>query len=154
MRWQQDMQVKLRSRYKRLYTAGGTGLAQEIDLVTSWIAGQPALMYAIDEARLCEKAPDPDEWMTAGAPRGMWEWPTKTEAGRAIFAWDLLQHISASSQPIHQFLFVFSAEKTFDQKARDFSERKLAQPLFDYLDEKIGDGSKRSLRPGEVRQAA
>jgi hypothetical protein len=140
MRWQQDLQVKLRSRYKRLYTAGGAGIAHEIDLVTSWIAGQPALAYAIDEARLSEKTPDPDEWLTAEAQRGMWEWPTRTEAGRAVFAWDLLQYISASSQPIHQFLYVFSTEKTFDQKARDFTER-VAQPLFDYLDEKVGGSS-------------
>jgi hypothetical protein len=141
MRWRQDLQVGLRSRYRRLYTATGTGLAHEIDLVTSWIAKQPSLMYLVQEARSVESTPDPEEWLaTATARRGDWEWPTKTEAGRAVFIWDVLQHISASSQPILQFLFIFSDSQTLNEMARDFAEQ-VAQPLVDYLDEQIGEGT-------------
>ncbi len=140
MRWRQDLQVRLRDRYRRLYTATGSGLAHEIDLVTDWIAGQRALTHALEEARLVEAPPDPAQWLATEAVRGRWSWPTKTEAGRAAFVWDLLQHISASNQPIHQFLFTFSASRTYDEQARDFAEQ-VAQPLIDYLDEQIAEGS-------------
>ncbi len=139
MRWQQDLQVKLRDRYKRLYTVSGGGLAHEIDLVVAWIAGQRALLYILEEARLVEAPPDPGKWLEE-ASRGQWDWPTKTEAGRAVLVWDLLRHISASTMPIHQFLFTFSDSGNFREQARDFVEQ-VVQPLIDYLTEQIGDGS-------------
>ena len=54
--------------------------------------------------------------------------------------WDVLRHISASTMPIHQFLFTFSDGRTINEQARDFVEQ-VVQPLIDYLSEKIGDGS-------------
>jgi hypothetical protein len=140
VRWQQDLQVKLRDRYKRLYTVSGGGLAHEIDLVVGWISTQRALGYILEEARLVEAPPDPEEWLAKEASRGLWDWPTKTEAGRAAFVWDVLRHISASTMPIHQFLFTFSDGRTINEQARDFVEQ-VVQPLIDYISEKIGDGS-------------
>ena len=57
MRWQQDLQVKLPDRYKRLYTVSGGGLTHEIDLVVGWISTQRALGYILEEARLVEGTP-------------------------------------------------------------------------------------------------
>jgi hypothetical protein len=140
VRWQQDLQVKLRDRYRRLYTVSGGGLAHEIDLVVAWISSQRALVYILDEARLTEAAPDAEQWLATKTSRGQWDWPTKTEAGRAVLVWDLLQHISASTMPIHQFLFTFSTSGNLNEQARDFVEQ-VAQPLIDYLVEQIGDSS-------------
>jgi hypothetical protein len=140
MRWRQDLQVKLRNRYRALYTADGYRIAHEIDLVVDWISGQPAFAYILEEARLAEVVPSYDEWASGLGNRGLWEWPTKTEAGRAIFVWELLRHISGSDQDIKRFLFVFSSETKFDAMARDFAEQ-VVRPLFDFLDEQIGDGS-------------
>jgi hypothetical protein len=140
VRWQQDLQVKLRDRYRRLYTVSGGGLAHEIDLVVAWISSQRALVYILDEARLAEAPPDAEQWLTTETSRGQWDWPTKTEAGRAVLVWDLLQHISASTMPIHQFLFTFSTSGNLNEQARDFVEQ-VAQPLIDYLVEQIGDSS-------------
>lgn len=140
MRWRQDLQVKLRNRYRALYTADGHRIAREIDLVVDWISGQPALAYILEEARLAETVPSYDDWASGLGHRGMWEWPTKTEAGRAIFVWGVLRHISASDKDIIQFLSVFSSEGKYDAMARDFAEQ-VVRPLFDYLDEQIGEGS-------------
>lgn len=140
MRWRQDLQVKLRNRYRALYTADGHRIAREIDLVVDWISSQPVLAYTLEEARLAEAVPGYDGWASGLRHRGLWEWPTKTEAGRAIFVWDLLRHISASDQDIIQFLSVFSSETKYDAMARDFAEQ-VVRPLFDYLDEQIGEGS-------------
>jgi hypothetical protein len=141
MRWQQDLQVKLRNRYRALYTADGYRIAHEIDLVVGWISSQPALAYILQEARTAEAVPGYDEWSASGfRARGLWEWPTTTEAGRAAFAWEVLSHISVSDQDILQFLSVLSSETKFDSMARDFAEQ-FARPLFDYLDEQIGQGS-------------
>jgi hypothetical protein len=140
MRWRQDLQVKLRNRYRALYTADGPRIAREIDLVVAWITAQPALGYILEEARLAETVPSYDEWTPGLRRRGLWEWPAKTEAGRAIFVWDLLRHVSASDRDIIQFLSVFSSETKYDAMARDFAEQ-VVRPLFDYLDEQIGEGS-------------
>jgi hypothetical protein len=140
MRWQQDLQIRLRNRYRALYTADGPRIAHEIDLVVAWIVGQPALAYILEEARLAETVPSYDEWASGLGHRGLWEWPTRTEAGRAIFVWDLLRHISASDQDIIRFLSVFSSDTKYDAMARDFAEQ-VVRPLFDYLDEQIGGGS-------------
>lgn len=140
MRWRQDLQVKLRERYRRLYTVAGQGLAHEIDLVVEWISNQSALRYSLDEARLIEAPPDAKQWLATETRRGRWSWPTKTESGRAVFIWELLQHISASSEPMQNFLFVFSSSGKIDEAARDFAEQGV-QPLIDYLSEQIGDCS-------------
>jgi hypothetical protein len=140
MRWRQDLQVKLRNRYRAMYTADGYRIAHQIDLVVDWISSKPALAYILDEARLAEAVPSYDEWSSSWAHRGLWEWPTKTEAGRAVLIWDVLRHISASDQPIFQFLAMLSSETKYDAQARDFAEQ-VVRPLFDYLDEQIGDGS-------------
>lgn len=140
MRWRQDLQVKLRNRYRALYTADAYRIARQIDLVVDWISNQPALAYILDEARLAEAVPSYDEWSCGWGHRGLWEWPTKTEAGRAVFIWDVLRHISASDQPIFQFLIMLSSETKYDAQARDFAEQ-FVRPLFDYLDEQIGEGS-------------
>lgn len=149
MRWRQDLQVKVRERYRRLYSAGGESLAQEIDLVAAWLSQQPALMYEIEEARLREVPPDPQEWLAAEARRGRWDWPTATEAGRAVFSWDLLRYISSSAPAINQWAFVLSSAQTMEEAARDVVQR-IFQPLFDYLGEQIGDGSSILYIPGAL----
>lgn len=140
MRWQQDLQVKLRNRYRSLYTADGYRIAHEIDLVVAWISSQPALTYILEEARLAETIPTYDEWIAGQTHRGLWDWPTKTAAGRAVFIWDLLRHISETDGDMVQFLSVLSTETQFDAMARDFTEQ-VVRPLFDYLEEQIGDSS-------------
>jgi len=140
MRWQQDLQVKLRNRYRSLYTADFHRIPREIDLVVAWISSQLALTYMLEEARLIEAIPTYDDWISAQHGRGLWEWPTKTEAGRAVFIWDLLRHMSESDQEIVQFLSALSGESKYDSMTRDFTEQ-VARPLFDYLEEQIGDGS-------------
>jgi hypothetical protein len=139
MRWRQDLQLKLRNRYRALYTATGGRSAQEIDLLVSWISSQPALMYILEEARLFGEAPNAGSWYTGRTARH-WDWPTKTESDRAVFIWDLLRHISASDQEIFQFFFMLTDASTYDDQAREFAEQ-IAQPLIDYLEEQIGEGS-------------
>ena len=97
-------------------------------------------MYILEQARLTETILTYDEWISDLPGRGIWEWPTKTEAGRAVFIWDLLRHISESDQQIVQFLSVLSGESKYDSMTRDFTEQVI-RPMFDYLEEQIGDSS-------------
>lgn len=139
MRWRQDLQVKLRERYRRLYSTSTQGLAQELDLVVAWISSQTALTSCLQEARQMEQIPAVEPWLL-GITRGHWEWPTKTEQGRAVFAWDLLLHISRSDKEMTQFLTSLAAGSNLGDMSREFSER-IIQPLVDYLAEQVGDGS-------------
>ncbi len=50
MRYQQDLQAALRTRYKRLKAANAWDVSHEIRLVTNWISQQPALHAVLAEA--------------------------------------------------------------------------------------------------------
>jgi len=50
VRYQQDLQVALRDRYRRLIVAGYATLGQEIPLVAGWDGDHAALRRILDEA--------------------------------------------------------------------------------------------------------
>jgi len=50
MRYQQDLQVHLHERLRRLLAASHEDASHEIRLVTDWINGQPALRAILAEA--------------------------------------------------------------------------------------------------------
>lgn len=139
MRWRQDLQVKLRSRYRRLYTAGYSRLSYEMDQVVSWITNQSALVSILEEARLSETLPPVDEWLPS-VGRQDWSWPSRTEAGRAVLVWDLIRHMGTDSEDLWDLIWSFTGESNEDDGSRGFVEH-VVQPLVEYLEEQIGDGS-------------
>ena len=59
MRYQQDLQVSIRERLRRLVTADPEDAGHEIRLVTDWIDEQPALRAVLAEAGQAEPELDP-----------------------------------------------------------------------------------------------
>jgi hypothetical protein len=76
MRYQQDLQVSLRDRLRRLLTSSHEDASHEIRLVTEWIDSQPALRAILAEAEQAESGLAPDVLVTtlqnggAGLNRG------------------------------------------------------------------------------------
>ena len=93
MRYQQDLQVAIRDRLRKLMVANGRDAAREIRYVADWIAGQPALRSILTAADRAERDIDFGTWEENLRQRRI-EWPTNTEAGRAALIWQLLQHIA------------------------------------------------------------
>src|SRR5580658_5373598 len=103
MRYQQDLQVSLRERLRRLIVASCEDASHEVQLVTGWIDSQPALRAILAEAEQAEPGLDQDALVTAlqngGSGLGrQFRWPSRTEAGRAFLIWRLMRRIAADDE--------------------------------------------------------
>jgi hypothetical protein len=151
MRYQQDLQVSLRERLRRLMVVGAEDASRETRLVTGWIEQQPALRAILAETELAEPGLDPDSLISAlrNGGRGLsrrFEWPSQTEAGRAYLVWRLMGQITADDETLDSTRIVInyghsvSDHTNVNDTWREFAERIL-RPLFDYLGERIGEES-------------
>lgn len=146
MRYQQDLQVSLRERLRRLMTAHYAAGGHEVRLVVDWINKQPALRAALADAERVEPDLDVDAFIAyLNGLHGSFAWPSHTDDGRATLIWGLMRHIAdrdrtgADSDRValdygHSFS---SRGGNLNDEWRELTERVL-QPLFDYLTERVG----------------
>ncbi len=147
MRYQQDLQVGLHERLRRLLVAAAEDASHEARLVTGWLDQQPAIRAILAEAELAEPGLSPDALASALRSGGSglgFRWPSQTEAGRARLIWQLMRNIAAdddngtdSTQIILTYAHSVSDHSNINEKWREFAERIL-RPLFDYLEERVG----------------
>lgn len=141
MRYQQDLQVALRDRMRKLMVAHFKDLTGEMRYATDWIASQPALRAILATAERVEPDLDYSKWEETLKQRQL-VWPSKTEAGRATLIWQLLQQTAESDRGVQQemppYLFTFGSRAP--DAARELVERLVA-PLFDYLSDQVGQDS-------------
>lgn len=151
MRYQQDLQVSLRDRLRRLLTAASEDAGHETRLVTGWIDQQPTLRALLAEAERTEPSLDPASLITAlreggGGLGRNFQWPSQTEEGRAVLIWHLMKRIAADDQDGTEGTRIAlnygravtrSGTTNINDIWREFTERIL-RPLFDHLDERIG----------------
>lgn len=149
MRLQQDLQVKLRHRLRRLLTVTHEGAAHETRLVADWIAMQPSLVASLTAAARVEPELEIEDWLSKiyDMDGGLW-WPSETEEGRATSAWAFVQHIAdadrASTQAGYNLVsrLVFGVTRIGNYNdAWQGTVEKVITPLFDFLDERVGDES-------------
>jgi hypothetical protein len=148
MRYQQDLQVNIHERLRRLLAAHPEDAGTEIRLVTGWIDRQPALRAILAEAGRAEPDLDPQALVSALTNgSGMFRWPSQTEDGRAFIIWQFMRHIAAedespavTGQLVMTYGLAVRRSSRFSEIWRDLSERIL-RPLFDYLSERVGEES-------------
>src|SRR6266516_2392535 len=100
MRYRQDLQAALRKRYKRLKAASAWDITHEVGLVTNWISQQSALHAILVEAERAEPGLNFEQWqMRLHVHHSGLNWPSRTEAGQASLAWQLMQRVARSSPP-------------------------------------------------------
>ena len=152
MRYQQDLQLSIRERLRRLLVAGAEDASHEIRLVTDWIDRQPTLRGILAEAERAEPGLDPAALVSVftdgqtGLNRGF-RWPSRTEDGRTFIIWQFMRHIAAQdgdetngTSMAFAYGQVVSYHTSPDDMWRDLAERIL-RPLFDYLGERVGEES-------------
>lgn len=135
MRYQQDLQVALRDRLRRLISAHPNDYFDLIDRTTTWLKTQPSLTALLTVAERAEPDLDFDGWL-AGIHNRAFSWPSKTEDGQAALIWKFLNHFETLDGPAaQQISFTFTSSRS--EIARTMTERLLA-PLIDYLSERVG----------------
>jgi hypothetical protein len=149
MRYQQDLQVSLRERLRRLMVASAEDAAHEVRLVTDWISQQAALRAVLAEAEQAEPGLDPGALVSALDQGGAgisryFRWPSQSEGGRALLIWQLMLRIAADDAAggegpriVINYAHGLTGNSKFDDMWREFAER-IIRPLFDYVDERIG----------------
>lgn len=141
MRYQQDLQVGLRERLRRLMTQGHSTYSHEVGLVIDWIEKQTLLRLILDSAQ--ENSPDisVDSWLELCATNRRLTWPSGlSEEGRAALIWQFLQQVIDDSELPRRVGHVISSENNLDASVRFLTE-SLVAPLFDFLSEQVGTGS-------------
>src|SRR5712664_3942844 len=150
MRYQQDLQVSLHARLRRLMVAAAEDASHEVRLVAGWLDQQPAIRAILAEAELADPGLSPDALASAlrnggrGLGRRGFGWPSQTEAGRAFLIWQLMRDIAASeddgtdsTRVVINYAHSVSDQSNINEMWREFAERIL-RPLFDYLEERVG----------------
>jgi hypothetical protein len=139
VRYQQDQQVAIRERLRRLLSGHWRDFAQNLRLATDWIAAQPSLVALLTAAERVEPDLDFEDWYAALQQRAM-DWPNQTEDGQAALIWQLMKKIRevGDGGQIRTLMFNFGSRT--DDATRQMAERLFA-PLFDYLTERIGTDS-------------
>ncbi|MGY5060024.1 hypothetical protein ACWDFR_39170 [Streptomyces sp. 900105755] len=141
MKYQQRLQVAVRERLRKLMTAPFSSAGHEVHLAVTWINSQPALKGLLEEAARTEPNMDRERFRTGLTRSGQFVWPSRTEDGRAVLIWDLMQHIAeqeADNPEIGwQTAIGYSISGRPQDSWRKFTE-DILQPLFDYLSERVG----------------
>jgi hypothetical protein len=140
MRYQQDLQVALRERLRRLMTAHHDDFGHQLDLTTEWISKRPALMAILTSAERVEPDLNHDEWAKGLADRQL-TWPARTEEGKVTLVWGLMKYLAKdeiASSDWRMMQFTFASQMS--EVPREMTERLFA-PLFDFLTEHVGEDS-------------
>lgn len=142
MKYQQQLQVAVRERLRRLMTVPHSTAGHQVHLAISWIRAQPALAGLLAEAARAEPDLDREVFRQGLTSRGRrFFWPNHTEEGQATLVWELMQEIAAQNADDPRagthIALGYSYKKNLQDCWREFAEDVL-QPLFDFLSERVG----------------
>jgi len=145
VRYQQDLQVGLRDRYRRCVTAGFQTLIYEVRHLRQWIESSPALAGILSAAARAEPELDIESWWGSVNSRQGVGWPSKTEAGRAWLAWRLVCRMADDDSREDRSIAInythpLGTGGNLDDDCNNFC-RVIVGPLIDYLTEQVGSES-------------
>jgi hypothetical protein len=140
VKYQQDLQVRLQERYRRLYKVGSSLYTDEAGYLVAFIRATPALRYLIEDIQRAEPELDPGDWVANHFSWNKSEWPA-TEEGRAKVAWHLLQEWAQKEHGAAMFGHILDrSQSSMDAGARTATETVI-EPLVEFLQERIGKAS-------------
>lgn len=141
MRYEQDIQVKLRERYRRLFKTGLATYDTECGYLRAFIHRVPALKTITDMIERSLPDLDADSWLKDNIHRRGYSWPD-TEEGRAKVIWQLLNNLADGTTAPLQISGGFSPSSggNTSSQLRDMTEQAI-EPFVEYLEERLGTES-------------
>jgi hypothetical protein len=139
VRYERDLQVRLRERYRRLFKTDYQVYGREANYFRQYALGVPALRAIIDSVVRAEPDLDADEWIEKRFTYGSYEWPD-TEAGRAKLAWRMIERMATGKSEAVGLAHSFSYERNINAGVREMTEKAI-EPFIEYLEERIGSES-------------
>lgn len=140
MRYEEDLQLKVRERYRKLLISNYATWISTLKVTCNWIRDQRQLVSLLEEASLFEPNLDLEGWAQESLTvRGHVDWPHTTEQGQASLSWTLMNEIATKSD-FRQVTIMLTNETNYANGVRQVTE-DFIQPLFDYFTECISDAS-------------
>src|SRR5690348_7461055 len=96
MRYERDLQVRLRERFRRLYKSDFQGHFTQSGYIRDFILKTPALRAIVEYISRSEPDLDPAEWVTSHFAHREYEWPP-TEQQKAKVLWHLINDLTAEN---------------------------------------------------------
>ena len=140
MRYERDLQVKLREKYRRIYKTGYQVYEREILYFRDWVLRTPALKAIIEALPALKPDLNADEWIAAnfGHYQNGYDWsPTPEE--RALVVWRMVCRW-ADGEDAFTLAHTFSYEGTGDAILREMTEQAI-EPFIEYLEEHLSTES-------------
>lgn len=141
MRYERDLQVRLRNQYRRLFKADYHIYKREAEYFRTFITESPVLLAVMESMKASTTELDADKWLAEKFTWQVYDVP-ETEAGRAKVAWRLIEKIASGEIEAFQFAtnMPHSSGDNIDTTLRYMTE-KIIEPLVDFLEERIGTES-------------
>lgn len=133
-RFQESLQVQLRTRYRRLYKSDHGSYASELRYLKAWISQQPALAAILASVERSEPELDADTWYAGLERRGI-DWPD-SEVGRAKVVWRVLARLADGELRPQEVGWKFSDERILNDALRDFTDSAV-EALVEYLEQRL-----------------
>jgi hypothetical protein len=139
VRRQEDLQLKLRERYRRLLVADHDAYLPQLRLIRDFMREDRIVTGLLAEARRVEPGLDEQSLLKGDFHRRV-AWAHTTEGGQAVLIWRLMQAIADGEVGQGVLWNVRSGTSNINDKLRTATESIFA-PLFDYLIERVGEQS-------------
>lgn len=136
MRRQEDLQLRLRERYRRLLVADSAAYLPLLRLVRDFIRSDSLVISLVQEAQAAE--PDLDQnALVTGLSRQV-QWTHSTEGGQVAQIWRLMEAIADGELSERSLWMVGTGgSNNINDRLRSATETIFA-PFFDYLIERVG----------------
>ncbi|MFI1354856.1 hypothetical protein ACH4TV_14975 [Streptomyces sp. NPDC020898] len=138
MRYEHNLQAKLKQKYGLVYGAHHDAYKHEIRYLRDFIQKSPALRAITETLENSNTEINPAEWVRDNFRTRSFSWPD-TESGRAKIIWWFIQRWADGADPFG-VAQSFSVSKYLDVILREMTEQTV-RPFVEYLMEQLGSAS-------------
>jgi hypothetical protein len=139
MHFERDLQVKLNTRYRRLYKTDYDVFGRQAAFFRQFILSSPALRAIVENLDRLEPDLDPAQWVSEKFTWQEYDWP-ESEAGRAKVVWYLLGGWADGTLRPIDVAHSFSSGGNVNASLREMTEQTV-EPFVEYLEEHLGSES-------------
>ncbi|WP_433268996.1 hypothetical protein ACQPZF_05720 [Actinosynnema sp. CS-041913] len=152
MKYERDLQVRLRERFKRLYKTEFRGYNSQMRLLRDFIIAVPTLKAIIDYAGQDDPEFRASEWVDQNFSRHNQDWPD-TEEKKFKVLWYLINQLTSGDEDWDwlQVADFFTFESQSEAMTRAIAEQ-VFEPFIEYLEDKLGTESTALYQLDRLRQ--
>lgn len=140
MKRQEDLQLRLRERYRRLLVADMDAYLPQLRTTCDLLRAEPIVTGLIEEAKRAEPDLDTAGLLDRIGGRERPLWTHKTEGGQVALIWYAMEALADGTANDRVLWNVYTNSNNINDKLRAATE-KIFSPLFDYLIERVGEQS-------------